>query len=148
LFALANKLIRSISRGNSNHNVAISGGGSTYTGSLDINSTNIVAWWGLRCPSVSYPGNLFMVTDSATSNTTASKATCSGGVVSFATGANCAGPAVSGNTCSPLATTCSSACNVYELFDASGQSNCSGPCNATQATNASRPTLLKVAAQD
>jgi|SRR5579864_92531 len=123
---------------------AIDGGAAAgYTGPLDINSTNVIAWWGLRCPNAAYSGNLFMVTDSATGNTTASLAQCSGGTVSFSGGTACSGPGVPSNTCSPLATTCALACNLYELFDASGQTNCTTACNATQATNANRPTFTQ-----
>lgn len=117
--------------------------GGGYTGPLNINSSNVIAWWGLRCPSAAYSGNLFMVTDSATGNTTASLAQCSAGTVSFSGGTACSGPGVPSNTCSPLATTCATACNLYELFDASGQTNCTTACNAIQATNASRPTFTQ-----
>jgi hypothetical protein len=117
--------------------------GSSYTGPLDINTTNVVASWGLRCPKATYSGNLFLVTDSATGNTTASLAQCSGGTVSFSGGTACSGPGVPANTCSPLATTCVTACNLYELFDTSAQTNCTTACNAIQATNANRPTFTQ-----
>lgn len=112
-----------------------------YTGPGDLGLT-FVEWTGFRCYSTNYVGPIAIITDSATGDTTATKLQCaSGGVISAATGANCAGPGVSGNTCSPLATTCATACNVYELFDQSGNTNCTTACNRIQATNADRPTF-------
>lgn len=142
VFCFGQQLVAGWQTRDSNYNISISAG-AAYTGPLDINSSNVIAWWGLRCPSAAYSGNLFLVTDSATGNTTASLAQCSGGTVSFAGGTACSGPGVPSNTCSPLATTCATACNLYELFDASGQTNCTTACNAIQATNANRPTFTQ-----
>lgn len=124
----------------------VASGGGGYSGPGDVQASGWLWWHGLRCFSNAYAGAAFLITDSATGNTTASKLNCSGGTLTAAAGANCAGPGVSGNACSPVATTCATACNVYELFDQSGQTNCSAAaCNAVQATNADRPVFTSSA---
>lgn len=109
---------------------------------LDINGA-AYAFWSTRCGAKTYAGNLMDVTDSATGNTTGTRLQCSaGGVISsLVSGAACT--FVTGNACSPLATTCATACNVRTVYDQSGATNCTTACDATQATNASRPTLTQ-----
>lgn len=108
--------------------VAISGGGGGYTGPIDINGT-AYAFWSTRCGSTSYTGNVVDVWDGATGSTTQTTITCSSGGTL--------------NTGSPtaLATTCAVSCRVKTVYDQSGANNCTGACDVTQATNASRPVF-------
>lgn len=109
--------------------------GSAYAGPGDIVAFS--EWFGLRCYSAAYSGNVVDVTDSATGNTTGTRLTCSGGVVSALVSAN-ACTFVTGNVCSALATTCAIACNVVNIYD---QTRTVIPL--TQATNSARATYTR-----
>jgi hypothetical protein len=98
-----------------------------------------IAWMVARCYKASYVGSHLDIVDAATGNTTGTRLQCaSGGVISaLVSGSACT--FVTGNACSALATTCASACNIVTMYDESGANLCSSaPCNATEATNASR----------
>lgn len=115
--------------------------GATYVGPGDIQSGWLV-WYGSRCFSNAYSGNVADVVDSLTGNTTGTRLQCASGVVSALVSAS-ACTFVTGNACSILATTCAVACKVVTAYDQSGANSCSSaPCNATQATNASRPVFI------
>lgn len=91
-----------------------------YTGPGDIVSS-WTAWYGLRCFSTSYTGNVAEIKDTATQLVVTTITCSSGGIL---------------NTGSPtaLATTCASACIITTLYDQSGSTNCSAAaCNATAA---------------
>jgi hypothetical protein len=123
---------------NYNQNIAASGGG--YTGPGDVVS-GAYAWWGLRCYNNAYSGLVADITDASSGNTTGTRLQCSSGTVSaVVSGSACT--FVTGNACSSLATTCASSCNVVTLYDQSGASNCTGPCNMAQASNGARPTVM------
>lgn len=117
----------------------VSGGG--YTGPGDIYS-GWTMWAGLRCYSAAYSGNAFDLVDTATGNTTGTRVQCSGGTLSaLVSGSACT--FVTGNSCSPVATTCAISCSVVTMYDQTGNSNCTAtPCHLTQATNANRPIYL------
>jgi hypothetical protein len=118
-------------------------GGGSYTGSGDVITTGWIAWWGLRCFNAAYAGNVADITDTSTGNTTGTRLKCSaGGAVSAVVSAS-ACTFVTGNACSPLATTCASACQVEELYDQSGNTNCTTACNLTVGAFTSRPTFTK-----
>lgn len=112
-----------------------------YIGPGDI-VAGAKSWWGLRCYTLAYSGNVVDVVDASTGTTTGTRLKCSNGVVSgLISGSACT--FVTGNTCSPLATTCAVACKAVTLYDQSGLNSCNGslaPCDLTQATNANRPT--------
>lgn len=92
-----------------------SGGGSSYTGGPgDILAA--VYWWGLRCYSSTYAGNVAQLVDVATGTTTGSLLQCSGGTVTASSSAS-ACTFVTGNACSPIATTCAVACSVNLLYE-------------------------------
>jgi hypothetical protein len=106
-----------------------------YTGPGDVVSS-AAGWWGARCYSAAYSGNVADITDASTGNTIGTRLQCSNGVVSaLVSGSACT--FVTGNTCSTLATTCASSCNVTTLYDQSGNGH-----NAVQATNSNRPTWI------
>ena len=120
-----------------------SGGGGGITGPLDvISSAN--AFYSLRCASNAYVGSVIDIVDSATGNTTGTRLQCTGGVAAPTTLVSASACTfVTGNACSLLTSTCTVACKVVTWYDQSGANACSSaPCNATQATNANRPTFL------
>jgi hypothetical protein len=124
----------------SNYNINIAGG-AAFSGPGDVVSGATI-YYGFQCYNNAYSGSMALLTDSATGNTTATLLQCASGVISAAAGTVCTGPGVPTNTCSPLATTCVVACNVYEMFDQSGALSCGGAaCPVIQATNANRPTF-------
>lgn len=124
----------------SNYN--ISANVATYQGPGDLGISGAVAWWGLRCYSYAYSGNVADITDASTGNTTGTRLQCAGGVVSALVSAS-ACTFVTGNACSSLATTCAVSCNIEEMYDQSGGTNCTATaCNVLQATNADRPTVV------
>lgn len=95
-------------------------GGASYNGPGDIVS-GALGWWGLRCYNNAYSGNVADIVDSGTGNTTGTRLQCASGVVSaLVSGSACT--FVTGNACSPLATTCAVACLVPTLYDQSGNS--------------------------
>lgn len=114
-----------------------------YTGPGDVIS-GAVAWWGLRCYTSAYAGNVADVVDTSTGNTTGTRLQCASGTVSaLVSGSACT--FVTGNACSALATTCATACKVVTLYDQSGSNKCNSsasPCDVTNATNANRPDYI------
>lgn len=114
-------------------------GTPAYVGPGDI--ATFLFWHGFRCYNGTYSGNVADITDAATGNTTGTRLQCANGVVvDLVSGSACT--FVTGNACSSLATTCATACNVRTLYDQLGSVNCTTTCNATQTTNANRPTLV------
>jgi hypothetical protein len=106
------------------------GGGGGYTGPGDLGISTVIAWWGLRCYSTSYTGNVADIWDAATGSTTETLLTCSaGGTIN--------------QTINALSVTCAVACNVKTLYDQSGANNCTTGCDLTQATNANRPAYVQ-----
>jgi hypothetical protein len=88
-------------------------------------------------------GSVVDIADAATGNTTGTRLVCAGGTVSALVSAS-ACTFVTGNACSPLATTCATACVANTIYDQSGSNKCGGaPCNLTNATLADRPTVTQ-----
>lgn len=109
--------------------LSASSGGGGYTGIGDLGLSSPVAYWGLRCYSTSYSGNVADVWDGATGSTTETLITCSSG-------------GTLNQTIHTLATTCAVSCVVKTLYDQSGANSCSSAaCDLTQTTNALRPTF-------
>jgi len=109
----------------------VSAGGATYTGPGDIITSNAIAFWGLRAYSTATRGNkLANVCD-------AGDAHCVD-MLSDATTGDAVIP-----SSNPNCTT--SGCTVKTLYDLTGGTACGGGapvvCDATQATEANRPTL-------
>lgn len=77
-----------------------------YIGPGDVIS-GATAFWGLRCYTTAYTGNVADVWDAATGTTTETLLKCSGGGVLVA-------------TINPLATTCSGGCGIAVLYDQTG----------------------------
>lgn len=98
---------------------------------------------GVDCYTTAYTGLTIDVVDSSTGNTTGTRLQCSaGGHVSALVSAS-ACTFVTGNACSPLATTCTVACNVVTFYGQDGNTNCAGnPCNFTEATNSKRAKYI------
>jgi hypothetical protein len=87
----------------------VKSGGGGYTGPLDVTGyTSAYAYWGMRCGSTSYTGNVADVFDSAT-GTIETLITCSSG-------------GILNQTINSLATTCASSCIVKRLYDQTGHS--------------------------
>lgn len=101
-----------------------------YTGPGDIVAGAKAFWSTSSCYSAAYAGSVALIADNATGLTTTTIG-CSSGVVSVTGG-------------SPLAATCSSACNYVTMFDQSGALACAGStaCDLTNATPSSQMTLL------
>ena len=91
-----------------------------YQGPGDI-VPGALGWWGLRCYSAAYSGNVADVVDGATGTTTGTRLKCASGVVSALVSAS-ACTFVTGNACSPIATTCAILCNIITEYDQSGNS--------------------------
>jgi len=92
-----------------------------YTGPLDVlgGTTNVLLWGSTRCPSASFVGNLFKVTDNTTTHT--DTVSCSGGSLSSTP-----------DSVATLLTDCVGGnCGAVEFWDVSGHTNCVGPvaCN-------------------
>ncbi len=96
---------------------------TTYVGPGDIVAA--YAWWGLRCYSTSYAGNVADIYSPADASHTL--LTCSSG-------------GVLNETLQALSITCAISCTVKTLYDQSGNTNClsATPCDLAQATEASR----------
>lgn len=108
----------------SNYNISVGGSPPpTYTGPLDLGITGVQFWYGLRCGSTSYTGDVVDIKDVAT-GLLETLVTCSAGGVLNTSSPN------------PLATTCASSCYPATLYDQSGASACSGPCNLTPTDTA------------
>ena len=115
--------------GTFSNKAALDPGGAppAYTGPLDVIASPVV-WYGLQCAATAYTGNMADIWDAATGSTTETLLTCSsGGVIN--------------QTINSLSVTCAVSCNIKTLYDQSGASSCSGACDLTQVTNASRPLL-------
>src|SRR5215468_7839518 len=81
------------------------------------------------------------VADGATGNTTGTRLQCSNGqVVALVSGSACT--FVTGNGCSPLATTCAVSCIVNKWYDQSGQTNCTTACDARKSTTTAPAVTL------
>lgn len=102
-------------------------GGGGYQGPLDVVSTSIKGWWGLRCGSGSYTGNVARVKSPSDALTTTITCT-SGGTL--------------GSTGTAIATTCGTSCTVDILYDQSGIGSCGGACDLIQTTESKRPTYI------
>ena len=98
---------------------------SSYTGPGDINGT-AHAFWSTRGVTSAFSGNVFRICDQATGAVCAD-ATFASGVLTL--------PTLGGNACGVIT------CVVSTIYDQSGSSKCSGPCDVTQATNSLRPVL-------
>lgn len=94
----------------STYNKSVGAPPPAYVGPLDISGyTTAYAYWGLRCASTSYTGNVADVWDQSTGTTTHTLLTCSsGGVIN--------------ETINPLSVTCASGCGIATLYDQSGNS--------------------------
>ncbi len=92
----------------------------SYVGPCDISGVTCVAYFAVQsCAQSAYSGNVIDVVDSATGNTTGTRLQCSGGTVSaLVSGSACT--FVTGNACSPLATTCASACTFSTVYNQMG----------------------------
>lgn len=99
-----------------------------YVGPLDVTGyTGAAAYWGLRCSTSAYTGNVAEIWDAPTGVTTRTLLTCSsGGVLT--------------ETVNSLATTCASLCIVGTLYDQVGGSF--GDLN-TSGSATSRPALAR-----
>lgn len=77
-----------------------------YNGPGDI-IPGATAFWGLRCYTNAYTGNVADIWDAATGNTTETILKCSrGGAITA--------------TINPLATTCAGGCGIAKLYDQTG----------------------------
>ena len=115
---------------NYNKNVTAGGGGG-YAGAGDVVS-GAYAWWGLRAYNAAYATGLNKIANICTP----ADAVCAD-VNSDASGNfNLSG------TGSLVCNNVGSICTVKTLYDQSGASSCSGPCDLANATPGSRPTLL------
>jgi hypothetical protein len=100
-----------------------------------------VKYWGWSCVTAAYSGAAIDLVDTATGNTTGTRLMCSSGsLVALVSASACT--FVTGNACSPLATTCAVSCSVVTKYEQIGTADCAGTtvCNQTQATNSLRPT--------
>ncbi len=99
-----------------------------YMGPGDI-VAGATAWWGLRCYSSTYVGNVARVKSPSDALTT---------TITCATGG------VLGTTGTALATTCATSCTVDILYDQSGALACTGStaCDAVQTMEAIRPRYV------
>jgi hypothetical protein len=89
----------------------------TYRGPAEIYGA-AVAYYGTRCYSVVSVGNIVDVVDTAT-GTVGTRLKCGfGGTISEVVSST-ACTFVGGNTCSPLATTCATSCDVSTLYNQS-----------------------------
>lgn len=97
-----------------------------YVGPGDI-LPGAKAAWTLRCYNAAYAGNVADIY--APLDASHTLLTCStGGVIN--------------ETLQPLATTCAISCTIKTWYDQSGASICGGACDVTQATEATRPSVL------
>ena len=108
--------------------LGVPGGVVSYSGPGDVVS-GAVFYYGLRGYNAAYSGHVISICDSATGLVCAD-ATWSGGVLSL--------PTIGGLICNNT----TNICNIQTFYDMSGTGACAGPCDATQATNASRATLV------
>lgn len=107
---------------------------TAFVGALDVNSVNVKLYAGLDPPTFAFSGNVFTVCDVSTGLICAD-ATAAAGVVTL--------PTIGGLLCANSG----NICNVSELYDTSGQTNCNTGGGATQcpflqATNSKRPILV------
>lgn len=116
----------------SNYNVNIASI-SGYTGPGDVTgfTTNVLAWWGLRGYNSSTSGAIFRICDSATG------LVCADATWSSAGGGTLTLPTVGGFICDNTV----HKCEISKLYDQSGASSCSGPCDVSNGIGV-RPTLL------
>ena len=104
---------------------------TTGPGDLSINSS-IVAWWGFRCYSSTYTGNVAAITDTHASPSSFTMSCSSGSLV--ATNG-------SGGTISTLVGDCVNPyCTVTTMYDQSGKNSCAGStaCDLIHALAASK----------
>lgn len=95
-------------------------GGGGYTGPCEVSGVNCVAYFAVEgCATNAYAGNTVDVVDTATGNTTGTRLQCASGVVSaVVSGSACT--FVTGNACSPLATTCATSCSFKTIYNQAG----------------------------
>lgn len=110
-----------------NDPIIVSGGVTGYQGPGDIVS-GALAWWGLRGYNAATTGTIATICD-ATTGLVCVSATWSGGVLTL--------PTVGGVLCNNT----TNVCEVAELFDQSGNTNCTTACSILVG-HGSRPTLL------
>lgn len=112
----------------SNYNIAISGGGAAFTGMADIVPSPF-ACWSLRACSAATRGtkalNVCNVADVACAD-----------LLTDGTTGSLVIPTIGGSSCSIVS------CTIKTAYDQSGAANCTPACDVTQATIASRPTLV------
>ena len=92
-----------------------------FQGACDasIGATCIAYYSAFGCATAAYSGNVIDVVDAATNVTTGTRLQCSGGVVSaVVSGSACT--FVTGNACSPLATTCATSCLFVTIYNQMG----------------------------
>jgi hypothetical protein len=119
------------------------GGGVSYLGPLDASLNGAgFAFWSTRCGSAAYTGSVIDIIDTATGLTGTRLACSTGGVLAAIVSAS-ACTFVTSTSCSPLATTCASACSAEEIYDQTGTACSSAACNIVQktATVAKMPTV-------
>jgi hypothetical protein len=117
-------------------------GGATFVGACEVAGVTCGAsgaYFAVEmCVTNAYAGNVIDVVDSATGNTTGTRLQCASGVVSaVVSGSACT--FVTGNACSPLATTCATACTWSTIYNQLGTANFKDLNNP--ATVSSRLTL-------
>lgn len=112
-------------------------GGGSFQGFGNIQAA--YAYWSCGRPyTATYSGNVCDVITAAGTTGTRLIGNGAGGITSLVSGSACT--FVTGNACSPIATTCASTCYVSTAYDQSGNTNCgAAACNAIQATQANRP---------
>lgn len=112
-------------------------GGATYQGPGDINTTGVVAWWGLRAFSAAKRGSAVANVCNSTGGVDVGCAD----MVSDATTGALIPQTISGIPCP------GTNCTLKILYDQSGANSCTvnsvaaQPCNVSQAVIANRPIL-------
>jgi len=106
------------------------GGGGGYTGPGNLTLTGTIkAYWGLRCITATYSGNVADV--KSPSGTSHTLITCDGAGNLVATSPT------------DIATVCATSCTIIDWYDQSGALACGGAaCTLNQATEARRATYI------
>ena len=132
----------------SNYNVNIVAAGGGYTGPGNINTTNAIAWWGLRAYTSALANAGATTTPVMDVRGVTTTTSCTIYLLGNGTGGldfTTAGAGGIGNQCLLGATTfCTStnaSCTVSKLYDQTVGSLCTGSCNLLQATSTLQPTL-------
>jgi len=112
---------------------------ASYTGPCDISGVTCIAYYAVSgCAQAAYSGNVVDVVDAATGTTTGTRLQCSAGVVSALVSAS-ACTFVTGNACSPLATTCAVSCTFSTIYNQLGTGSL--PNLTVPSTLADRATI-------